>query len=151
MSEKNFKTVNQEEVLKNLLLFNQKILKDKDKNEGVIELSLHKSEDGRMSASSFIAVPRTNTYQAFELLLRQGVLMFDKGGVFKEFGLSTEEVMMELFFNFMRIISEKALVSEDKFSELQKSPQAWEFLQNHVQALISYGIVGSDGVSDIED
>ena len=104
-----------------------------------------------MSASSFIAVPRTNTYQAFELLLRQGVLMFDKDGVFKEFGLSTEEVMMELFFNFMRIISEKALVSDDKFSELQKSPQAWEFLQNHVQALISYGIVGSDGVSDIED
>ena len=73
MSEKSFKTVNQEEVLKNLLLFNQKILKDKDKNEGVIELSLHKSEDGRMSASSFIAVPRENTYQAFELLLRQGV------------------------------------------------------------------------------
>ena len=62
MSEKNFKTVNQEEVLKNLLLFNQKVLKDKDKNEGIIELSLHKSEGGRMSASSFIAVPRTNTY-----------------------------------------------------------------------------------------
>lgn len=151
MSEKNFKTVNQEEVLKNLLLFNQKILKDKDKNEGVIELSLHKFEDGRMSASSFIAVPRKNTYQAFELLLRQGVLMFDKGEVFKELGLSTEEVMMELFFNFMRIISEKALVSDDKFLELQKSPQAWEFLQNHVQALISYGIAGSSDVSDIED
>lgn len=150
MSEKNFKTVNQEEVLKNLLLFNQKILKDKDKNEGVIELSLHKSEDGRMSASSFIAVPRTNTYQAFELLLRQGVLMFDKDGVFKEFGLSTEEVMMELFFNFMRIISEKALVT-DKLSELHESPQVRQFLQSHVQALISYGIVGSDGVSDIED
>ena len=37
MSEKNFKTVNQEEVLKNLLLFNQRILKDKDKNEGVTD------------------------------------------------------------------------------------------------------------------
>ena len=104
-----------------------------------------------MSASSFIAVPRKNTYQAFELLLRQGVLMFDKGGVFKEFGLSTEEVMMELFFNFMRIVTEKALVSDDKFSELQKSLQAWEFLQNHVQALISYGIARSDEVSDSED
>lgn len=150
MSEKNFKTVDQDEVLKNLRLFNQKILKDKDKNEGVIELSIHKSEDGRMSASSFIAVPRKNTYQAFELLLRQGVLMFDKGGVFKEFGLSTEEVMMELFFNFMRIISEKALVT-DKLSELNESPQVRQFLQSHVQALISYGIVGSDGVSDIED
>lgn len=150
MNEKNFKTVDQEEVLKNLMLFNQKILKDKDKNEGVIELSLHKSEDGRMSASSFIAVPRTNTYQAFELLLRQGVLMFDKDGVFKEFGLSTEEVMMELFFNFMRIISEKALVT-DKLSELHESPQVRQFLQSHVQALISYGILGSDEVSDIDD
>lgn len=150
MGEKNFKTVDQEVVLKNLMLFNQKVLKDKDKNEGVIELTLHKSEDGRMSASSFIAVPRKNTYQAFELLLRQGVLMFDKGEVFKEFGLSTEEVMMELFFNFMRIITEKALAT-DKLVELQKSPQAWEFLQNHVQALTSYGIVGSDEVLDIED
>ena len=150
MSEKNFKTVDQEVVLKNLMLFNQKILKDKDKNEGVIELSLHKSEDGRMSASSFIAVPRTNTYQAFELLLRQGVLMFDKDGVFKHFGLSTEEVMMELFFNFMRIISEKSLVT-DKLSELHESPQVRQFLQSHVQALISYGIIGSIGVSDIED
>lgn len=37
MIEKNFKTVDQEEVLKNLMLFNQKILKDKDKNEGVID------------------------------------------------------------------------------------------------------------------
>lgn len=150
MSEKSFKTVNQEEVLKNLLLFNQKILKDKDKNEGVIELSLHKSEDGRMSASSFIAVPRENTYQAFELLLRQGVLMFDKGEVFKDFGLSTEEVMMELFHNFMCIITEKALVN-DKLLELQKNPQDWEFLQNHVQALISYGIARSDEVSDSAD
>lgn len=150
MIEKNYKTVDQEVVLKNLLLFNQKILKDKDKNEGVIELSLHKSKDGRMSASSFIAVPRENTYQAFELLLRQGVLMFDKGEVFKDFGLSTEEVMMELFHNFMYIITEKALVN-DKLLELQKNPQDWEFLQNHVQALISYGIARSDEVSDSKD
>lgn len=150
MDKKNFKTVDQEEVLKNLLLFNQRILKDKDKNEGVIELSLYKSDDGSMSASSFIAVPRKNLYQAFELLLKQGVLMFDKSEVFKEFGLSTEEVMIELFFNFMRIITERALVT-DKLSELQKSPQAWAFLQNHVQALISYGIVGSGKILDIDD
>ena len=150
MSEKNFKTVNQEEVLKNLLLFNQKILKDKDKNEGVIELSLHKSEDGRMSASSFIAVPRSNMYQAFELLLSQGILMFDKGEVFKEFDLSIEEVQMELFFNFMRIITEKVLTAE-KLSELQKNPQAKDFIQNHVHALISYGIMGFDEVLDSDD
>ena len=37
MIEKNFQTVDQEEVLKNLMLFNQKILKDKDKSEGVID------------------------------------------------------------------------------------------------------------------
>ena len=150
MGEKNFKTVDQEVVLKNLMLFNQKILKDKDKNEGVIELSLHKSETGRMSASSFIAVPRKNTYQAFELLLRQGVLMFDKDGVFKEFGLSTGEVMMELFFNFMRIITEKVLTAE-KLSELQKNPQAKDFIQNHVHALISYGIMDFDDILDSDD
>lgn len=37
MIEKNFKTIDQEVVLKNLMLFNQKILKDKDKNEGVTD------------------------------------------------------------------------------------------------------------------
>lgn len=110
--EEKFNSVKQDKVLKNLMLFNQKILKDKDKLEGVMELSMHKDSNGDMSASSFIAVSRNNVYQAFELLLKQGVSLFDADGSFASLGLSTDEVMRELFFNFMHIVTEKLLVND---------------------------------------
>lgn len=145
--EKKFNSVKQDKVLKNLMLFNQKILKDKDKLEGVMELSMHKDSNGDMSASSFIAVSRTNVYQAFELLLKQGVSLFDADGSFAALGLSTDEVMRELFFNFMRIVTEKLLVNDqlDNLKEIEKlNPQVRDFIQHHMQALISYGILGVD-------
>lgn len=40
--EKKFTSNKRDEVLKNLMLFNQKLLKDKKNFEGIIELSLHK-------------------------------------------------------------------------------------------------------------
>lgn len=145
--EKKFNSVKQDKVLKNLMLFNQKILKDGDKLEGIMELSMHKDSNGDMSASSFIAVPKANVYQAFELLLKQGVSLFDVDGSFAALGLSTDEVMRELFFNFMRIVTEKLLVS-DKLNNLKEieetNPQVRDFVQNHMQALYFYGILGSE-------
>ena len=129
------------------MLFNQKILKDKGKLEGVMELSMHKDSNGDMSASSFIAVSKGNIYQAFELLLKQGVSLFDADGSFAALGLSTDEVMWELFFTFMRIITEKVLVSDklDNLKEIEETnPQVRDFIQHHMQALISYGILGVD-------
>lgn len=145
--EEKFNSVKQDKVLKNLMLFNQKILKDKDKLEGVMELSMHKDSNGDMSASSFIAVSRNNVYQAFELLLKQGVSLFDADGSFASLGLSTDEVMRELFFNFMHIVTEKLLVNDqlDNLKEIEKlNPQVRDFIQHHMQALISYGILGVD-------
>ena len=145
--EKKFNSVKQDKVLKNLMLFNQKIMKDKDKLEGVMELSMHKDSNGDMSASSFIAVSKANVYQAFELLLKQGVSLFDADGSFAALGLSTDEVMRELFFNFMRIVTEKLLVNDqlDNLKEIEKlNPQVRDFIQHHMQALISYGILGVD-------
>lgn len=145
--EKKFNSVKQDKVLKNLMLFNQKLLKDKDKLEGVMELSMHKDSNGDMSASSFIAVSKGNVYQAFELLLKQGVSLFDVDGSFAALGLSTDEVMRELFFTFLRIITEKVLVSDqlDNLKEIEETnPQVRDFIQHHMQALISYGILGVD-------
>lgn len=145
--EKKFNSVKQDKVLENLMLFNQKILKDKDKLEGVMELSMHKDSNGDMSASSFIAVSKANVYQAFELLLKQGVSLFDADGSFAALGLSTDEVMRELFFNFMRIVTEKLLVNDqlENLKEIEETnPQVRDFIQHHMQALISYGILGVD-------
>ena len=70
--EKKFTSKKKDEILKNLMLFNQKLLQDKKNVEGVIELSLHKGYKDRIVGSSYLAVPREHIYQAFELLLTQG-------------------------------------------------------------------------------
>ena len=152
--EKKFTSKKKDEVMKNLMLFNQKLLQDKKNVEGVIELSLHKGYKDRIVGSSYLAVPREHTYQAFELLLKQGVGLFDVDGSLSAFGVSKGEIAMELFFNFMRIVTEKTLKSE-QFLNLEKTegdnPQVRDFVQNHMQALFSYGIIGPDEDFDSED
>ena len=145
--EKKFTSTKKDEVLKNLMLFNQKLLKDKKNFEGVIELSLHNGYKDRVVGSSYLAVPREHAYQAFELLLKQGVGLFDADGSLSALGVEKDEIAMELFFNFMRIVTEKTLKSEE-FLNLEKTeqdnPQVRDFVQNHVQALISYGIISAN-------
>lgn len=129
------------------MLFNQKLLQDKKNVEGVIEVSLHSGYKDRIVGSSYLAVPRDHVYQAFELLLKQGVGLFDADGSPSALGVEKDEIAMELFFNFMRIITEKTLKSE-QFLNLERTeqdkPQVRDFVQNHIQALISYGIINPD-------
>lgn len=152
--EKKFTSKKRDEIMKNLMLFNQKILQDKKNVEGVIELSLHSGYKDRLIGSSYLAVPREHVYQAFELLLRQGVGLFDADGSLSTLGVEKDEIAMELFFNFMRIITEKTLKSEE-FLNLEKTegdnPQVRDFVQNHMQALFSYGIINPDEDSSSED
>ena len=151
--EKKFTSKKRDEIMKNLMLFNQKILQDKKNVEGVIELSLHSGYKDRIVGSSYLAVPREHVYQAFELLLTQGVGLFDADGSLSALGVEKDEIAMELFFNFMRIITEKTLKSEE-FLNLEKTeqdkPQVRDFVQSHIQALISYGIINPDEDLDSE-
>lgn len=152
--EKKFTSKTKEGIMKNLMLFNQKLLQDKKNVEGVIELSLHRGYKDRIVGSSYLAVPREHVYQAFELLLKQGVGLFDADGSLTALGVSKEDIAMELFFNFMRILTEKALKSE-QFLNLERTeqdnPQVRDFVQNHIQALISYGIIREDEGFDSEE
>lgn len=152
--EEKFTSKKRDEIMKNLMLFNQKLLQDKKNVEGVIELSLHSGYKDRIVGSSYLAVPREHIYQAFELLLTQGVGLFDADGSLSAFGVSKDEIAMELFFNFMRIITEKTLKSEE-FLNLEKTeqdkPQVRDFVQNHMQALFSYGIISPDDDFSSED
>lgn len=152
--EKKFTFKKKDEVMKNLMLFNQKFLQDKKNVEGVIEVLLHKGYKDRIVGSSYLAVPREHVYQAFELLLTQGVGLFDVNGSLSALGVEKDEIAMELFFNFMRILTEKTLKSE-QFLNLEKTeqdkPQVRDFVQNHIQALISYGIISADDDFDSED
>lgn len=152
--EKKFTFKKKDEVMKNLMLFNQKLLQDKKNVEGVIEVLLHKGYKDRIVGSSYLAVPREHVYQAFELLLTQGVGLFDVNGSLSALGVEKDEIAMELFFNFMRILTEKTLKSE-QFLNLEKTeqdkPQVRDFVQNHIQALISYGIISADDDFDSED
>jgi hypothetical protein len=145
--EKKFTSKTKEDIMKNLMLFNQKLLQDKKNVEGVIEVSLHKGYKERIVGSSYLAVPREHAYQAFELFLKQGVGLFDADGSLSAFGVEIDEIAMELFFNFMRILTEKSLTSE-QFLNLEKTEQdnlqVRDFVQNHIQALISYGIIRED-------
>lgn len=152
--ENKFTSKKKDEILKNLMLFNQQLLKDKKNVEGVIEVSLHKGYKDRIVGSSYLAVPKEHIYQAFELLLTQGVGLFDADGSLSALGVEKDEIAMELFFNFMRIVTEKALKSK-QFLNLEKTgqdnPQVRDFVQNHIQALISYGILGEDEGLDSRD
>ena len=94
MAEKKLTSVKQEEMLKNLMIFNQKILQDKDNNEGVFEIALHSSGENDVSASTFSAVPKENVYLLFELLLAHGVKMFDVDGSLSALGLSTDTLRL---------------------------------------------------------
>lgn len=144
-----------DKVLKNLMKFNQSILKKKDTLEGVVELSLFGTEDDTLSATSFVAIPKENLYPIFELLLKQGIGLFDKDKSLEFFGLSKDEITKELFFNFMRIVTERVLISLkfQEFEEIEREhPQVRDFVQNHMQALLSYGILGpEDKDLDLED
>lgn len=117
-------------------------------------MSLHKGYKDRIVGSSYLAVPREHIYQAFELLLTQGVGLFDADGSLSALGVSKEDIAMELFFNFMRIITEKTLKSE-QFLNLEKTeqdnPLVRDFVQNHMQALFSYGIISPDDDFSSED
>lgn len=145
--EKKFTSKKKDEIMKNLMLFNQKLLQDKKNIEGVVALSLHSGYKDRLVGSSYLAVPREHVYQTFELLLTQGIGLFDADGSLSVLGVSKDEIAMELFFNFMRILTEKTLKSEE-FLNMEKTegdnPQVRDFVQNHIQALISYGIIRSD-------
>lgn len=120
--EDKFTSKKKDDIMKNLMLFNQKLLKDKKHFEGVIELSLHKGYKDRIVGSSCLAVPREHVYQAFELLLNQGVGLFDVDGSLSALGVEKDEIAVELFFNFMRIITEKTLKSEE-FLNMEKTEQ----------------------------
>ena len=152
--EDKFTSKKRDEILKNLMLFNQKLLKDKKNFEGVIELSLHKGYKEHILGSSYLAVPREHAYQGFELLLKQGVGLFDADGSLSVLGVEKDEIAMELFFNFMRIITEKTLKSEE-FLNLEKTeqdnPLVRDFIQNHMQSLFSYGIISPDDDFSSED
>ena len=80
--------------MKNLMLFNQKLLQDKKNVEGVIEVSLHKGYKERIVGSSYLAVPREHAYQAFELFLKQGVGLFDADGSLSALGVEIDEIAM---------------------------------------------------------
>lgn len=152
MIEKKFTSVKQDTMLKNLMLFNQRLLQDKDTVEGIFELAIHGSGDDRASASSFIAVPKENAYLTFELLLAHGIKMFDVEGSLSALGLSTEDLKLELFYTFMRILTEKTLATQQlgKLEEIEKeNPQVRDFIQRHIQALISSGILGGDQDFDL--
>lgn len=152
MAEKKLTSVKQDEMLKNLMIFNQKILQDKDNNEGVFEITLHSSGENGVSASTFSAVPKENVYLLFELLLAHGVKMFDVDGSLSALGLSTDTLRFELFYTFMRILTEKTLATRQlgKLEEIEKeNPQVRDFIQRHIQALVSSGILGGDQDLDL--
>lgn len=56
---------NRDKVLKNLMKFNQSILKKKDTLEGVVELSLFGTEDDTLSATFFLLLFLKRTYIQF--------------------------------------------------------------------------------------
>ena len=87
--------------------------------------------------------------------MKQGIGLFDKDKSLEFFGLSKDEIAKELFFNFMRIVTERVLtrLQFQEFEEIEREhPQVRDFVQNHMQALLSYGILGlEDKDLDLED
>lgn len=111
-----------EDTLKQLLVFNQNLLKNRKTTRGILEVAVVEGEDGNLYVDQFVASKNGMRFELLKAMMTSfSQLLLLPETVEKELGVKSGEVANELYasclFALAKIFAENEL-SEEEFSAL---------------------------------
>jgi hypothetical protein len=111
-----------EETLKQLLIFNQNLLKNRKTTRGILEVAVVEGEDGNLYVDQFVASKNGMRFELLKAMMTSfSQLLLLPETVEKELGVKSGEVANELYasclFTLAKIFAENKL-SEEEFNNL---------------------------------
>lgn len=110
-----------EDTLKQLLVFNQNLLKNKETARGILEVAVVEGEDGNLYVDQFVASKNGMRFELLKAMMTSFSQLLLPETVEKELGVKSDEVANELydacFFTLAKVFAEREL-SEEEFNAL---------------------------------
>lgn len=110
-----------EDTLKQLLVFNQNLLKNKETARGILEVAVVEGKDGNLYVDQFVASKNGMRFELLKAMMTSFSQLLLPETVEKELGVKSSEVANELYasclFTLAKIFAEKEL-SEKEFNAL---------------------------------
>ena len=110
-----------EETLKQLLIFNQNLLKNRKTTCGILEVAVVEGEDGNLYVDQFVASKNGMRFELLKAMVTSFSQLLLPETVEKELGVKSGEVANDLYasclFTLAKIFAENKL-SEEEFSAL---------------------------------
>jgi hypothetical protein len=110
-----------EDTLKQLLVFNQNLLKNKETTRGILEVAVVEGEDGTFYVDQFVASKHGMRFELLKAMMTSFSQLLLPETVEKELGVNSDEVANELyatcFFTLAKVFAEREL-SEEEFNAL---------------------------------
>lgn len=110
-----------EDTLKQLLVFNQNLLKNKETTRGILEVAVVEGEDGNLYVDQFVASKNGMRFELLKAMMTSFSQLLLPETVEKELGVKSGEVANELYasclFTLAKIFAENEL-SEEEFNNL---------------------------------
>lgn len=110
-----------EETLKQLLIFNQNLLKNRKTTCGILEVAVVEGEDGNLYVDQFVASKNGMRFELLKAMMTSFSQLLLPETVEKELGVKSGEVANELYasclFTLAKIFAENKL-SEEEFNNL---------------------------------
>ena len=110
-----------EETLKQLLIFNQNLLKNRKTTCGILEVAVVEGEDGNLYVDQFVASKNGMRFELLKAMMTSFSQLLLPETVEKELGVKSSEVANELYasclFTLAKIFAENKL-SEEEFNNL---------------------------------
>lgn len=110
-----------EDTLKQLLVFNQNLLKNRKTTRGILEVAVVEGEDGHLYVDQFVASKNGMRFELLKAMMTSFSQLLLPETVEKELGVKSNEVANELYesclYMLAKIFAENKL-SEEEFSAL---------------------------------
>lgn len=110
-----------EDTLKQLLVFNQNLLKNRKTTRGILEVAVVEGEDGNLYVDQFVASKNGMRFELLKAMMTSFSQLLLPETVEKELGVKSNEVANELYesclYMLAKIFAENKL-SEEEFSAL---------------------------------
>lgn len=110
-----------EDTLKQLLVFNQNLLKNRKTTRGILEVAVVEGEDGNLYVDQFVASKNGMRFELLKAMMTSFSQLLLPETVENELGVKSNEVANELYasclFTLAKIFAENKL-SEEEFSAL---------------------------------
>lgn len=110
-----------EDTLKQLLVFNQNLLKNKETTCGILEVAVVEGEDGNLYVDQFVASKNGMRFELLKAMMTSFSQLLLPEIVEKELDVKSDEVANELyaacFFTLAKVFAEKE-ISEEEFNAL---------------------------------